>query len=48
MCKNKEGVIAGEEKDVLEVWVTYIKELLNPKVNMTILEGITSDRKVIY
>jgi hypothetical protein len=41
MCKNKQGVIVGEEKDVLEVWATYLKELLNPKVNMTTSEGIT-------
>ena len=41
MCKNKQGVIVGEEKDVLEVWATYFKELLNPKVNMTTSEGIT-------
>jgi hypothetical protein len=26
MCKNKQGVIVGEEKDVLEVWATYFKE----------------------
>jgi hypothetical protein len=41
MCKNKQRVIVGEEKDVLEVWATYFKELLNPKVNMTTSEGIT-------
>jgi hypothetical protein len=41
MCKNKQGVIVGDEKDVLEVWATYFKELLNPKVNMTTSEGIT-------
>jgi len=27
MCKNKQGEIVGEEKDVLEVWATYLKEL---------------------
>jgi hypothetical protein len=41
MCKNKHGVIVGEEKDVLEVWVTYFKELLNPKTNTTTSEEIT-------
>ena len=35
MCKNKQGVTVGEEKDPLEVWTTYFKELLNPKGNMT-------------
>jgi hypothetical protein len=41
MCKNKQGVIVGEEKDVLEVWATHFKELLNTKVNITTSEGIT-------
>jgi len=41
MCKNKQGVIVGVEKDVLEVWAAYFKELLNPKVNMTTPEEIT-------
>jgi hypothetical protein len=41
MCKNKQGMIVGEEKDVLEVWVTYFKELLNPKTNITSSEGST-------
>jgi hypothetical protein len=41
MCKNKQGEIVGEEKDVLEVWATYFKELLNPKANMTTSEEIT-------
>jgi len=40
MCKNKQGAIVGEEKDILEVWATYFKELLNSKVNMTISEEI--------
>jgi hypothetical protein len=41
MCKNKQGVIVGEEKDVLGVWATYFKELLNPKTNMTTSEEST-------
>jgi len=40
MCKNKQGVIVGEEKGVLEVWVTYFKELLNPKGNTTTSEEV--------
>jgi hypothetical protein len=48
MCKNKQGVIVGEEKDVLEVWATYFKELLNPKGNTTTSEKIiTSNQKII-
>ena len=41
LCTNKRGVIVGEEEEVLEVWATYFKELLNPKVNMTTSEEIT-------
>jgi hypothetical protein len=41
MCKNKQGVIVGEEKEVLEVWATYFRELLDLKVNMTTSEEIT-------
>jgi hypothetical protein len=33
MCKNKKGEIV-EEKEVLEVWATYFRELLNPKDQM--------------
>jgi len=40
MCKNKQGVIVGEEKDVLEVWAMYFKELLNPKGIVTTSEEI--------
>ena len=40
MCKNKLEVIVGEEKEVLELWATYFKELFNPKANVT-SEGIT-------
>jgi hypothetical protein len=39
MCKNKQGVTVGEEKDVLEVWATHFKELLNPKINRIKSEG---------
>jgi hypothetical protein len=38
MCKIKQGRIIGEEKDVLEVWATYFKELLTPKTNMITTE----------
>jgi len=41
MCKNKQRVIVGEEKEVLEVWATYFKELLNPKANVATSEEIT-------
>ena len=30
MYKNKQEEIVGEEKDVLEVWATYFKELQGP------------------
>jgi hypothetical protein len=43
MCKNKQGEIVGEEKDVLEVCATYFKELLNPKTNM-----ITSEETIYF
>ena len=38
MCNNKQGVTVGDKKDVLEVWVTNFKELLNPKGNTTTSE----------
>jgi len=41
MCKNKQGVIVGEEKEVLEVWATHFKELLNPEVNAENAERVT-------
>ena len=48
MDKNEQGVIVGEEKDVLEMWATYFKELFDPKGNMTTLEEIMiSNRKII-
>jgi hypothetical protein len=43
MCKNKQGVIVGEEKEVLEVWAAYFKELLNPKFNR-----IASERSIYF
>ena len=41
VCKNKQGVMVGEEKDVLEVWATYFNELINPKGNTTTSEEIS-------
>ena len=41
MCKNKQGIIVGREEEVLEVWVTYFKELLNSQVNGTTLKETT-------
>jgi hypothetical protein len=35
VCKNKQGEIVGEEKDVLEVWATY----LNPICHLLALLG---------
>jgi ribosomal protein L9 len=32
MCKNKQGETVGEEKDVMEVWATYFKNYLIPKL----------------
>jgi hypothetical protein len=32
MCKNKKGEIAGKEKEVLDVWATYLKNYLIPKI----------------
>jgi hypothetical protein len=40
-CRNKQGVIAGGEEDVLHVWTTYFKELLNPQVTIIAPEEIT-------
>jgi len=42
-CKNKQGEIVGDEKDELEVWATYFKELPNPKTNM-----ITSEESIYF
>jgi hypothetical protein len=39
--KNKQGVIVGEENEVLGVWATGFGEFLDPKVNMTTSEEIT-------
>jgi len=40
MCKNKQGIIVGEEKEVLEVWAIHFKELLNPNGITTTSEEI--------
>ena len=41
MCKNKQEIIVGREEVVLEVWVTYFKELLNSQVNRTTFKETT-------
>jgi len=41
MCKNKQGVNVGEEKEVSDVWAMHFKELLNPKVNLENTERVT-------
>ena len=40
MCRNKQGIIAGRE-EVLEVWATYFKDLLNPQANGTTAQETT-------
>jgi hypothetical protein len=40
MCNNKQGVIVGEEQELLGVLATYFKVLLNPKGNTTTSEEI--------
>jgi hypothetical protein len=32
MCKNKQGVIVGDEKVVLEVWASILRNYLIPKL----------------
>jgi hypothetical protein len=34
MCRNKQGIMVGDESEVLEVWAEYFKELLNPQINV--------------
>jgi sorting nexin-29 len=41
--KNKQGVIVGDEKGILEAWVDYFKGLLNP-----LDKGIVPEEKVYF
>jgi hypothetical protein len=43
LCKNKQGVIAGDEKSILEAWADYCKGLLNP-----LDKGIIPEEKVYF
>ena len=36
ICKDKDGNILSEQKQILERWQQYIKELLNPEVERII------------
>jgi hypothetical protein len=38
MCRNKQGIMVGDKNEVLEVWADYFMELLNPQINVPILE----------
>jgi sorting nexin-29 len=42
-CKNKQGVIVGDEKGLLEAWTVYFKGLLNP-----LDKGIIPEEKVYF
>jgi hypothetical protein len=43
LCKNKLGVIVGDEEGILEAWADYFKGLLNP-----LDKGIMPEEKVYF
>jgi hypothetical protein len=43
LCKNKQGVIVGDKKGILEAWADYFKGLRNP-----LDKGITPEEKVSF
>ncbi|KAK9730085.1 hypothetical protein QE152_g15498 [Popillia japonica] len=37
-CKNKEGKLVGDEKNILKTWRGYFEDILNPKDNIHVAE----------